>query len=145
MHGLAAGCLNAAQQRRLDGFQARCLRRILGVSPPYYSRISNKVVLERAQASPLSSKVLKRQLLYLGDLARRPAEDPVRKCVFESGTLKTRSCGPRSAGRPRSSWTDQVLSLAKDLAGSEERFAELMASTAIATLNWRATVRQASV
>ena len=33
-----------SEYRRLDGFQARCLRQILKIQPAYYSRVSNATV-----------------------------------------------------------------------------------------------------
>ena len=41
VYGLVTAVLNKLERRRLDGFQARCIRRILKVPPSYYSRISN--------------------------------------------------------------------------------------------------------
>jgi hypothetical protein len=46
LYGLRTAWTNASERRRLDGFQARCLRNILGIKPAYFSCISNKPVLE---------------------------------------------------------------------------------------------------
>ena len=40
--------LTVAQQRRVNGFQNRCLRKIIGVAPSYVSRVSNAIVLAKA-------------------------------------------------------------------------------------------------
>ena len=45
LYGLVTAVLNKNERRRLDGFQARCFRRILKVPAAYYSRISNARVL----------------------------------------------------------------------------------------------------
>ena len=47
LYSLAAGCLNAGQQRRLNGFQCRCLRHLLGIQPSFYSRVFNAELLRR--------------------------------------------------------------------------------------------------
>ena len=41
LYGLHTTWLNVTERRRLDGFHTRCLRRILGISAAYYSRVSN--------------------------------------------------------------------------------------------------------
>ena len=39
LYGLSSAWLNVAERRRMDGFQARCLRKILGIPSAYVSRI----------------------------------------------------------------------------------------------------------
>lgn len=48
LYGLAACCCTVAEQRRVNGFQAKCGRQILGITPSYWSRVSNVEVLRRA-------------------------------------------------------------------------------------------------
>ena len=48
MYSLFAGCLNKCERRRLDGFHARCLRKIYRVPPAYVSRVSNAAVFAMA-------------------------------------------------------------------------------------------------
>ena len=48
LYGLEGAWINAAGKRKLDGFHARCLRKVLGVPHAYYSRVSNAEVLRRA-------------------------------------------------------------------------------------------------
>ena len=43
--------LNKAELRKIDGFQAKCLRSILHIPPPYISRVSNATVLQEATAN----------------------------------------------------------------------------------------------
>ena len=64
--------LVTSQRRRLDGFHARALRRILGIPPAFHSRISNSVVFSRAGVLPLSQQILKRQLIVLHRVATAP-------------------------------------------------------------------------
>ena len=69
--------LNKRECQRLDAFQAGCLRKILGIPHSYISRVTNQCVLEKPSVSKLSSTLLKRQLTFLGHVAKRP-DDPVR-------------------------------------------------------------------
>ena len=48
MCSLSCLCLSSADRRRLGGFQNRCLRGILGISPAFISRVSNMEALRRA-------------------------------------------------------------------------------------------------
>ena len=43
--------LNKAKLRKIDGFQAKCLRSILHIPPSYISRVSNATVLQRSQCN----------------------------------------------------------------------------------------------
>ena len=44
MYALETVWLSTANRRKLDGMQCKCLRAILGIRHPYYSRVSNKTV-----------------------------------------------------------------------------------------------------
>ena len=48
LYSLSSVCLTVAQQRKLDGFQNRCIRSIVGIKPAFLSRVSNAAVLEKA-------------------------------------------------------------------------------------------------
>ena len=52
-YGLCTTLLVKSQRRRLDGFHARCLRRILGIPPSFLSRVSNANVFSRMNALPI--------------------------------------------------------------------------------------------
>ena len=47
--------LNKAELRKIDGFQAKCLRSILHIPPPYIIRISNATVLQRSHCKRMSN------------------------------------------------------------------------------------------
>ena len=102
MYVLFAACLNKAERRRLDSFQNRCLRRIFRIQPSFFSRVSNATVLSISNQSKLSDCLTRRQMVFMGQLARRPGTDPVRASVFEPDSLVVRRAeGPRKRGRPR--------------------------------------------
>ena len=109
-YGLFTAALNAKDQRRIDGFQARCLRRIFGIPHAYYSRISNATVLQIALQAPLSEKIYTQQSNYLRKIAERERDDPTRASIFEAGGMVLRRpAGARDRGRPRKKWIDNLL------------------------------------
>ena len=104
-YGLFSAAMTATEQRRLDGFQARCLRRILKIAHAFYSRISNKTVLRLAGEVPLSEKIVEHQQQYLAKLAARDDTDPARRCVFQAGNSNMKEQTEKlRKGRPRMSW-----------------------------------------
>ena len=118
-YGLQTVCLNKAEQRKLDGFHARCLRKILCIPPSFVSRISNDVVFERARAIRMSKRILLQQMVYFGHLVRRSDDDPVRALVFAPGSCEPLAPpGRRKRGRPRASWVNTVHEECVKAAGS---------------------------
>eukprot|EP00959_Pyramimonas_sp_CCMP1952_P116691 2439005-Pyramimonas_sp.AAC.1 len=73
LYGLVS-CLPLSRDLdRLDGFQARRLRRIDKIPPAFVSRVSNVQVRATAQAQQLSIVRLQQQFKYYGKLARSPS------------------------------------------------------------------------
>ena len=109
LYGLETTWLSAVERRKLDGFHCRCLRRFAGIRPAYWSRITNKGVLDRFAAQSLSSLLLQRQLNYLGKLARLPSTSSLRALVFQpNSVLLSKSSASRRRGRPRLNWNTEV-------------------------------------
>ena len=110
LYGLASACLTQAERRRLAGFHARCIRKIIGVVPSYYSRVPNSTVLLRARTCCLSRRLLREQCLLFGKIAKHPDTDPVRYAIFLPNTTDLRPSGaPRKVGRPRMQWSTSIL------------------------------------
>ena len=87
------------------------------------SRVSNKAVFQTAGVQPLTEQVFKRQLILLGQVARAPPGDPLRKDVFVAGSLRpVISQYIRKVGRPKANWTEHVLKLGAERFGSEAAF-----------------------
>ena len=136
-YGLAAVWLGIAEQRRLDGFHCRCLRRILRIQPTFISRTSNETVLQRAGQSSLSKMLLKDQLLLLGKVASQPPTAVMRKARFYGDSFVPRTAAfVRKVGRPRHTWAEQLLNIARGLVG-----ANMDAASALCDWNvWRQTI-----
>ena len=93
LYGLNTAWLNVAEQRRLNGFHCRCLRKIVGIPSAYISRVSNVRVLKEAQEAPLERQLLRQQLLLYGRLIRAPSADPLRKLLSLMGwTSRQQRC-----------------------------------------------------
>ena len=104
----------------LDYVGARILRRILGLTAAYQSRISHADVFARAQriwppADPPSRMIKRKQFALLGHILRKPPRHPDRLLIFEPGTdLRPRGLEHRRVGRPRKRWTEDLLQAAVD-------------------------------
>ena len=88
LYSLSCCCLNVAQKRRLNGFQAKCLRQILGIPAAFISRISNKELLRRADYPEATSSLLQAQLQIFGKVLRTPPTYQLHACAFHPGTLQ---------------------------------------------------------
>jgi len=130
--------LPVSARRRLDGFHARCLRRICGIASSYVSRVTNAEVRRLAgNAGKLSVTLVQRQLLYFGHLARLPP-GLLRDSVFEPGTTTLQKSGPRRRGRPRLQWNEEVMRHARLAAGDDGRLRLLLGGGAAV---WTTVVR----
>ena len=118
LYGLETTWLLKAERERLDGFYARCLRKLLGVAPSFVSRVSNKIVLDRFGARPLSTQLLQRQLLFYGKLAGQANTSLPRSVALEPSDVTPRFWNMRRCvGRPRLRWTSYVFAVAVQVAG----------------------------
>jgi hypothetical protein len=119
---IATTWLLTSQRRRLDGFYVRCIRKILRIPPAYVSRISNTIVLARAQAAPLSERILQKQLQLLGRAAMSQTKSPLRRDVFVGDGLQPQiGRYVRRIGRPRQDWTSQLILEADKRLGRQRR------------------------
>jgi len=119
LYGLPAAWLNTSEQRRLNGFQNRCLRSIWGIKAAFISRISNAAVLKTTGQPLLSDVLLKRQLLLYGRVARLSDESVMRSVTFCPGSLRPAAdMYKRKIGRPRLEWVTQLNKIALRAAGT---------------------------
>ena len=68
LYGSESWTLYSRQERRLNTFHMRCLRRILEIS--WKDRIPNKEVLARAETTSIFAMFTKRRLRWLGHVTR---------------------------------------------------------------------------
>ena len=88
LYGLATTCFTKAELRRLDGFQAQCLRVVLGIQPAHLSRVSNADVRAKASCQSASALLLRRQLSFFGKVARADSHNPIRKVSLVGNSLR---------------------------------------------------------
>ena len=90
--------IKKAERRRIDAFELRCWRRLLGV--PWTARISNQSILREINPEYLlEGLMLKLKLQYFGHLIQRT--DSLEKTLM-LGKIE----GRRRRGRQRMRWLD---------------------------------------
>ena len=113
LYGLQTSWLTKVQRTKLDGFQAKCVRKICGVQHSYWSRITNAEVLSYVDVIKLSDLLLEQQLLVFGKIFRKPVNDVLRKAIFEEESDTLKLCTKtRKRGRPKLAWSTEVRKIA---------------------------------
>ena len=136
LYSLDSVHMTTAARKKLDGFQARCLRKILGVKSAYINRISNQFILQQFDASPLSATLLARQLEYFGLVANMPMESPQRMLVFANNSLELKQ-QKLKRGRPRDTWAKKLKQHALQIDTEESSLQEKMKQVK----TWKKTVQ----
>ena len=92
----------------MDSFHVRCLRKIDGICHSMISKILNSFVLEKYGGIPLSSLLLRRQLMFFEKIVRLPSESILRKLVFQGHSYELRTSESCRRGRPRQEWSNEL-------------------------------------
>ena len=102
-YALASSWLVKANLRRLDGFEAACLRKLLGIKHSFWSRVSNAKVRQIAGQTPFSETVRASQFKLLGQVLMDPHKQILREVAFHGGDLQTPETAAyvRRVGRPK--------------------------------------------
>ena len=118
LYGLEFASLTNAEYERLDAFQMKALRKILGIKHLYHSHISNEVVMQRANQiirlkegrtiTEMSGKLINRQIKFMARLLRAEESDVMKTCSVDHTGLRV-TAGFKRTGRPRIKWYDQVM------------------------------------
>jgi hypothetical protein len=138
MYGLVTGSFTKAELRRLDGFQAKCLRAILKIPSSQFSRISNFAVRERADWKSASKLLLEQQLVLFGKVLRSPPEDILHQASFVPGSLTpATSRYIRVVGHPRKEWVPELIPHAVRIAGG----AQNLRISVQDPMHWKKTVQ----
>jgi hypothetical protein len=126
LYGLATCCFTVAEQRRINGFQAKCIRQILGIAPSFVSRVSNAEVLRRSRMRNAMELLAQQQLIQLGKVLRAPSASALHHTSLIPGTLQpATSRYVRRRGRPHKEWIPTVLPEAFRRKHSHEQLYEL--------------------
>ena len=118
LYGSEAWTLYSRQERRLNSFHLRCLRRILGIK--WTDRVTNVEVLTRANIPSLFTLLQQRRLRWLGHVHRMPDGRIPKDLLY--GELAT---GKRAKGRPQLRFKDVCKRDMKALDIDPERWEEL--------------------
>ena len=122
MYALSTCCFVKAELRRLDGFQSKCLRVILGILPSYLSHVSKAAVREKAGWTSASAQLLQQQMMLLGKVLRAEPGSTLQRACFIPGTLQpVTDQFVRKVGRPRKEWVTHVLPNAVHVAGGQQQ------------------------
>jgi len=121
LYSLASFVLTKALERKLDGFQNRCLRKILGIAPSYISRVANATVLCKSGHIRATCSLRKRRLQLFGKILRCPSGHPLRDSCFIPGTWTPAvDRYVRRVGRPCKEWVKEAITDTAQLFGSLE-------------------------
>ena len=100
MYGCESWTVKKAECRRIDVFELRCWRRLLGV--PWTARKSNQSILKEISPEyPLERLRLKLKLRYFGHLMQRTDS-------FEKTLMLGKIEGRRRRGQQRMRWLDGI-------------------------------------
>jgi hypothetical protein len=106
MYGLETLWLRGAEQKRLNAFHVKCLRKVLGIRHAYYSHVSNADVLTEAGDKPLFNILLGRQMKLYSRVVQMEDACLQRQVALAPGEAKPAARGGKARkGRPRQTWT----------------------------------------
>ena len=121
LYGSEAWTTYARQERRLNTFHMRILRRILGIS--WQDKVPNTEVLSRAGLPSMYTLLRQRRLRWLGHVHRMPDGRIPKDLLY--GELAS---GKRSTGRPQLRYHDVVKRDMKTVDVSTESWESLAAN-----------------
>ena len=129
-YGVASSWLSKSELRRLDGFEAWCLRKMLGIKHSFISRVSNARVRQVAGQAPISAAIRTSQLRLLGQVLTDPCKSVLKEVAFHGGDNLTpeTSAYVRKVGRPKHNWTDQLVGIMRQAAGSLQEWNRIAGS-----------------
>ena len=108
LYGSETWKLTKGEEEKLDTFQNKCLRRIFKIR--WQQHVSNKTVLEMAEAEKISEEVRRRRWNWIGHVLRKEKTDD---CAVALGWTPE---GRRKRGRPKTTWR-RMVELERNSAG----------------------------
>ena len=137
-YGLDTIELTAAMQKRLNAFQIKGLRKILGLKHVYYDRRNtNEYVLKSAEEAinirtgkhkkyttikTVTDIINDKKAKLLGHIIRADNEDPMRQVTFVRDSININYTNKRRVGRPRGKWVESTLKQAWSYENSLEEY-----------------------
>ena len=100
LYGAEAWKMTQADNKKLDTFQSKCLRRILQIK--WQDHVSNEDVMKRANVKEISRVVKERRWKFIGHTLRK---EQGNDCVT---AMTWAPEGKRKRGRPRETWRKTV-------------------------------------
>ena len=98
LHGAETWALKREDVRRLESFQHRCIRYILGVRFQTHGNVSNSGLRKKCRLPKIETLLRTRRLRWLGHVARMPETRLPRKALFSI------PCSTRPKGGPILTW-----------------------------------------
>ena len=100
LYGCETWKLTKGEEKKLDTFQAKCLRRIFRIR--WQQHITNQKILEMADANKVSDEVRRKRWTWIGHVLRK---HPTSDCAVALGWTPE---GKRRRGRPKTTWRRTV-------------------------------------
>ena len=119
-YGLDTVAFTHELRNRLDDSQAKCYRNVLKIRAAYYSRVSNKGVLDKVsillckesgKVSPMNKQIRDKSITLFGHIVRSDKDGHMRKVAVEAEFKKVERLKMR-AERPRFYWLQCTMSRA---------------------------------
>ena len=108
LYSLESVWLLQNENKKLDAFHHKCLRRCQQIPMSYVSRISNVDVLQRAKSQLLSSMLKSRQQSTYLRMTQLPATNLLKQLVCDVRGTPVYWEHKRRRGRPRQRWASEV-------------------------------------
>ena len=106
LYGSETWVLDQRQLNQLDSFATNCYRQMLGINR--LDKISNAEIYEKVKQVPISIKLAKRQLTWIGHMLRRHSGEPIRIYgLYEP----SQQMGKSKQGRQTTSYAKYVAKL----------------------------------
>ncbi|KAJ8273600.1 hypothetical protein GJAV_G00103460 [Gymnothorax javanicus] len=100
LYGCKTWRLNKTDEKKLNTFLTKCLRRILKISRE--DHIPNRNLLERSNCDTITTQICRRRWRFIGHIHRKDCTD---RCSI---SLEWRPEGKRKRGHPRTTWRRMV-------------------------------------
>ena len=113
LYGFESASLTNVEYERLDAFQIKALRKMLGIRHPYHSHVSNEVVMQTASQrirlkegktiTKMFEKIINRHIRFMAHLLKAEEDDLTKVCTINRDGFRI-SAGFKRTGRPRTKW-----------------------------------------